>query len=223
MMSEIERYQNSAGDEDAAGDTIVLAHRVQLWRDSLTALLEFESYAVLPFPTLASWLDVRSKFPPPSVVLLCQPDQRELALVAKVAKEVATVVIADFEGGPNFTQLLSDGVRGIIPTSTAFNVALNAIRLAESGGTFVPADLLSRKESRNDFGYLLTERQIDVVEALRQGKANKQIAHDLNLRESTVKVHIRQIMRKLDARNRTEIAVLANELLELNRAVRDGD
>jgi DNA-binding NarL/FixJ family response regulator len=45
-----------------------------------------------------------------------------------------------------------------------------------------------------------------VVEALRRGRANKIIAYELNLRESTVKVHIRNIMRKLHATNRTEVA-----------------
>jgi DNA-binding NarL/FixJ family response regulator len=45
-----------------------------------------------------------------------------------------------------------------------------------------------------------------VVEALRRGRANKIIAHELNLRESTVKVHIRNIMKKLNATNRTEVA-----------------
>jgi DNA-binding NarL/FixJ family response regulator len=53
---------------------------------------------------------------------------------------------------------------------------------------------------------MFTAREADVVEALRQGKANKIIAYELNLCESTVKVHIRSIMRKLKATNRTEVA-----------------
>jgi DNA-binding NarL/FixJ family response regulator len=59
---------------------------------------------------------------------------------------------------------------------------------------------------------LFTARQAAVLRALRQGKANKQIAYDLNMREGTVKVHIRNIMRKLKAKNRTEVAILANGL-----------
>jgi len=49
--------------------------------------------------------------------------------------------------------------------------------------------------------------------ALRRGKANKVIAYELNMRESTVKVHVRNIMKKLKARNRTEVAFMANELM----------
>jgi DNA-binding NarL/FixJ family response regulator len=60
---------------------------------------------------------------------------------------------------------------------------------------------------------LLTERQMEVVEEIRHGKANKQIAYELKMSEHTVKVHLRHIMRKLKARNRTEVAVLSGNLL----------
>jgi DNA-binding NarL/FixJ family response regulator len=59
---------------------------------------------------------------------------------------------------------------------------------------------------------VFTERQEEVVQALRRGKANKIIAHELNLRESTVKVHIRNIMKKLKATNRTEVVYKLNEM-----------
>jgi DNA-binding NarL/FixJ family response regulator len=52
-----------------------------------------------------------------------------------------------------------------------------------------------------------------VVEALRMGKANKTIAYELNMCESTVKVHVRNIMKRLKARNRTQVAYLTSELL----------
>nr|WP_246482341.1 LuxR C-terminal-related transcriptional regulator [Methylopila capsulata] len=55
-----------------------------------------------------------------------------------------------------------------------------------------------------------TARQAAVVDALRQGKANKIIAYELNMRESTVKVHVRNIMRKLKAKNRTEVAFMTS-------------
>jgi DNA-binding NarL/FixJ family response regulator len=54
----------------------------------------------------------------------------------------------------------------------------------------------------------LTPRQLEVLDRLREGKPNKLIARDLNMTEATVKVHVRQIMRKLGATNRTQ-AVLA--------------
>jgi len=57
-----------------------------------------------------------------------------------------------------------------------------------------------------------TERQLDVIERLRKGESNKIIAYKLSMGECTVKVHVRNIMRKLKARNRTEIAFLTNDM-----------
>ena len=55
----------------------------------------------------------------------------------------------------------------------------------------------------------LTARQLEVLEQLRDGKSNKVIARALDMTEATVKVHVRQIMRKLGASNRTQAAVCA--------------
>jgi DNA-binding NarL/FixJ family response regulator len=62
---------------------------------------------------------------------------------------------------------------------------------------------------------MFTARQAEVVEALRRGKANKIIAYELKLRESTVKVHIRNIMKKVKATNRTEVAYKINDLFPM--------
>ena len=60
----------------------------------------------------------------------------------------------------------------------------------------------------------LTTRQIAVLSHLQQGKANKIIAHELRMSESTVKVHVRNIMRKMGATNRTQAAVQGHTTLE---------
>jgi two-component system, NarL family, nitrate/nitrite response regulator NarL len=56
-----------------------------------------------------------------------------------------------------------------------------------------------------------TAREADVLAALQRGRSNKWIAHHLNLSENTVKVHIRHIMRKLRATNRTEAVILSQQ------------
>ncbi len=59
-------------------------------------------------------------------------------------------------------------------------------------------------------GLGLTERQIDVLALLMEGRSNKQIGRELDLAEATVKVHVRSIMRTLDANSRTEAVVNAS-------------
>jgi DNA-binding NarL/FixJ family response regulator len=59
----------------------------------------------------------------------------------------------------------------------------------------------------------LTPRELSVIDLLREGKPNKLIARQLDMQENTVKVHVRNILRKLNAANRTHAALLANRLL----------
>ena len=59
----------------------------------------------------------------------------------------------------------------------------------------------------------LTPRERSVIVLLRDGKPNKLIARQLDMQENTVKVYVRNILRKLNAANRTHAALLANRLL----------
>lgn len=135
---------------------------------------------------------------------------------------IPTIVIGDVEDMTHVMKILEHGARGYIPTSVGLDVAIEAVRLARAGGIFVPASSLApfqqhlsgEKPAQNSaMNGLFTARQAAVVEALRRGKANKIIAYELNLCESTVKVHIRNIMKKLKAKNRTEVAYKINDMM----------
>lgn len=132
---------------------------------------------------------------------------------------VPIILLADTDELPQILQALELGVRGFIPTSVGMEVCIEAIGLAIAGGVFVPASsvmavrrFVESGQEPSPLAGMFTARQAEVVEALRRGKANKIIAYELNLRESTVKVHIRNIMRKLKATNRTEVAFKINDL-----------
>jgi DNA-binding NarL/FixJ family response regulator len=68
------------------------------------------------------------------------------------------------------------------------------------------------RQRRSD-GRDLTPRELSVIDLLREGKPNKLIAARLEMQESTVKVHVRSILKKLNATNRTHAAFVANRLL----------
>jgi DNA-binding NarL/FixJ family response regulator len=109
--------------------------------------------------------------------------------------------------------IIDAGARGYVQTSVSVEICKMAISLAIAGGKFIPAssltsmrDVFKTAPHRVTPTIKFTGRQSAVAQALRCGKANKDIALDLNLCESTVKVHIRNIMKKLGATNRTEVA-----------------
>ena len=109
---------------------------------------------------------------------------------------------------------IDGGAGGYIPASIGIDVVLEATRLTAAGGMFLPVasvlsmrdQIVARPVDAVDGEQRFTGRQSAVANALWRGKSNKVIAFELSMSESTVKVHIRNIMKKLNATNRTEAA-----------------
>jgi DNA-binding NarL/FixJ family response regulator len=156
--------------------------------------------------------------------------------------QLPLILLCDSEDIVQVSEALRRGVRGYIPTTFNPRVAVEAMRLVHAGGTFFPASALKqlgnghrqaglaaaeagdpstaacgepREQADNGAELLreLTPRQRDVLLLLCEGKPNKIIAHALHMQEGTVKVHVRQIMKKLKATNRTQVAFLANRVV----------
>jgi DNA-binding NarL/FixJ family response regulator len=141
-------------------------------------------------------------------------------MIKRLLEIAPVIVLCDADGIESVLAAFEIGARGYIPTaSTSLKLAVEIMRLVKAGGTFVPPSSLSvRRVSRQGTtrgattSLQFTERQLAVLSRLKQGKTNKIIAHELKMSESTVKVHIRKIMKKLNATNRTEVAWRAHEL-----------
>ena len=108
------------------------------------------------------------------------------------------------------------GAKGYIPVTMGFEIAIEVMRFVLAGGSYVPPDclLVTNQPSLPNSAALsrlniLTNRELSVVRAIQQGKSNKVIANELNMCLSTVKVHVRNVMRKLNAKNRTDVAMVA--------------
>lgn len=159
-------------------------------------------------------------------------DNRISADLRRLVEEMApspVVVLTETEDLEQMVAVLECGANGCIPATVGVDAIVEASRLASSGGIFLSADgaaALRRSMGSHkpqppmDFGEQLTSRQASVAEALRRGKANKIIAYELNMCESTVKVHIRNILKKLNASNRTEAAFKLNAIQIAQEAAR---
>lgn len=150
--------------------------------------------------------------------------ERDVSQLCEMRETCPAIVVGDADELAQVVKLLDCGIRGVIPTSARLSVAVEAIRMVQAGGTYIPASCVMNArrpalaaEARRLGVSLLTPRQSVVVEALRRGKANKAIAYELRMRESTVKVHVRNVMKKLGAKNRTEVAYIANNLFNASR------
>jgi DNA-binding NarL/FixJ family response regulator len=142
-----------------------------------------------------------------------EDDLRELE---SASQDAPIIIIADREDVDWVQSIIRSGARGYVPTSQPFGVVIEAVRFVLAGGTFIPLSTFNCSRDKDAASLkandVLTHRQAMVVEALCKGMANKQIAYQLGMSEHTVKVHLRHIMSRLNARNRTEVAILARRL-----------
>lgn len=149
-----------------------------------------------------------------------EPVARRLSVASDLLPDVPLAVLSWNDDPESIRQAFELGVSGYIPINTASQLTANIVQLLCDGGTFAPAStLLAQGEQRQQPAARtalkgFTERQSQILDCLRRGMANKLIAYELDMCESTVKVHIRNIMKKLKATNRTEVAYLTRDLFE---------
>lgn len=139
---------------------------------------------------------------------------RWAADIARLLPEVPCLVLSDRAEPEEAVLAAQLGQQAFMTTSVDPRVALQAFAFVIGGGTFFPREALLqgrqwREPALEGASDELTPRQAQVLARLRLGRSNKLIARDLDMQESTVKVHVREIMRKLGAHNRTEAALRA--------------
>ena len=217
----------SAG-EDINSPTLIVVIEPRIFiRECLTQCLRLVlGCSVTSFPSVDAFLAVSDSLSA-SVIILSNSDKpaaaavrRQLFLLKQARNQVPTIILNDLDDPDEVMGALNGGARGYIPTSVPLQVAIEAMRLVKAGGVFVPASsLVSMREKPTKAPDQaakcgpFTTRQAAVVEALCRGKANKVIAYELDMRESTVKVHVRNIMKKLKAKNRTEVAFITSNMM----------
>ncbi|HEY2253996.1 MAG TPA: response regulator transcription factor [Variovorax sp.] len=151
---------------------------------------------------------------------------------------VPVIVLSGYEDPTVMRSALERGVLGFIPKAYSPEVMLSAVRLVLAGGVYVPPMMLSSlppgvvagmptpgeggqrgsgpatAQTLEHLRNVLTERQVEVLQLLSQGKPNKLIGRALGISEGTVKIHLAAIFRALNVRNRTEAVVAAQSLTE---------
>src|SRR5262245_2138511 len=156
------------------------------------------------------------------------PDRDVFSMLAELRERnpaVSIVVLSAAQDRANVMKALDFGAMGYIPKSARNEVMLSALQLVFAGGIYIPPEILAREHlshtaapsgggramvSPADLG--LTDRQLDVLALMMQGRNNKSICRMLNLAEPTVKNHVTAILKALKVTNRTEAVIAVNEL-----------
>ena len=165
----------------------------------------------LPIFTYSTVFELEQQHSPalPEIVIVSLTEGEAVVNILTKLSElfpgVPVIVLADKTDPELALTVIRHGARGYIPFTLRFDIAVEAVRLVLAGGTYVPVDcVLATGGSGIAAGQpspsvgAVTGRELAVVRAIQQGKSNKVMAYDLNMCESTVKVHVRKIMKKLN-------------------------
>lgn len=144
------------------------------------------------------------------------PGMAGLKGLARMRDAAAETPVALISGAANRSvaeEALAMGAAGFVPKTMAAGSLVNAVRFMAAGEQYAPVKWMTEaeKEEANPLAEKLSERELQVLGGLCHGKSNKEIARDLDLQEVTIKLHVKTLCRKLDAKNRTQAAMIAKE------------
>ena len=118
------------------------------------------------------------------------------------------LMLTAYDGDEEIYKALQAGARGYVLKSSSGEKLIPALRAVAAGQQWVPKEVASRLAAREEFEEL-TPREVQVLQQLAKGLANKEIADVLKITEYTAKDHLKSIMAKLRVADRTEAATAA--------------
>ena len=220
--------------EGIGGVKILAVDDHALIREALRGVLkELKGDAtVLEASSCSQAMQVIAEHPDLELILLDLnlPDRDGFSVLAELGERypaISVVVLSAQQDRGSVVKALDLGALGFIPKSGQREVMLSALQLVFAGGIYIPPEILARDDSSArqrdekppvanrpsvspaDVG--LTERQVDVLSLMMQGKSNKAICRVLNLAEPTVKNHVTAILKALEVSNRTEAVIAAGQ------------
>lgn len=198
---------------------VLLADDHGMVRDTFAAYLETEGRAtVVTVPDYLSAMKILDKDGAFDLVLLDfeMPGMNGLDGLVDAIKAHPKQAFAILSGtAPNriAQEAVETGAVGFVPKTLGAKSLVNAVRFMIAGETFIPASALAdnAEAAETEFSKKLSQREREVLRGLCRGRSNKEIARELELQEVTIKLHVRTLCRKLNAKNRTQAAMIAKD------------
>ena len=118
------------------------------------------------------------------------------------------LMLTTFDGDTDIHRAIEAGAQGYVLKNTTGDKLIPALRAVAAGQRWIPKEIATRLASRNLFEDL-TPRELQVLEQMAKGLANKEIADVLKITGHTVKDHLKSILGKLHVADRTEAVTVA--------------
>ena len=194
--------------------TVVIVDDHPVVRDGLSAMLSTEPDIAIvgEAGTGAEALTILPKLRPAIVLMdLLLPDMGGCDVVRHIGRhssDISFIILTSVAGDEEIYRALEAGARGYLFKDMARKELVTAIRTVHQGKRYIPADVgstIAENLPRTD----LSAREIEVLQMVATGMRNKEIAGQLNLAEATVNAHLKHILEKLNATDRTQAVTIA--------------
>jgi DNA-binding NarL/FixJ family response regulator len=149
--------------------------------------------------------------PDVALVDLQLPDTSGFDLIKKIrdkSPNARIVVLSSHEGDVDIQRALEAGAQGYVVKGIVREELLETIRTVHAGKRRLPA-AVAQKLAEHMADEPISSRELEVLSLMASGKRNKEIAGDLSIAEDTVKMHVRNILSKLQVNDRTEAVTTA--------------
>lgn len=197
---------------------IIIADDHDLVRDALALLIKKDEPDAVVWQAcdLGQAMDMTARQGPVDLVLLDvympgMDDMMGLKRMVDTHPTVPVVLMSGMIRSGDVTRAFELGAKGFIPKTLSGKALVSVLKMVLSGVRYVPDILLEQKARKPGQDFNLSPREGDVLQQLFKGYSNKVIARKLGIEETTVKLHLRSLFRKLGVQNRTEAVIVATD------------
>ena len=134
------------------------------------------------------------------------PDMNGIAAMVAIRSEfpqARVIILTNLDGDADIQRALAAGARAYLIKSTPLAEFVDVIRKVERGRTYLPTQVVQNLAEHIERD-VLSEREVEILTQVAEGNRNRDIGADLGISEGTVKSHLRHILEKLGAKDRTE-------------------
>jgi DNA-binding NarL/FixJ family response regulator len=209
--------------------SVLLAHNERLVREAIASILQQTGFLVLDQTDAIDQLQQRVQQHNPDFLLLdwelVEGQIDTLHALAREFPDSRIVILSSAQPPPLVSTLLEAGASGCLSLNLSSEELIGSLNKISKGDIIVSRGIVEQlvqemdhSNDREEPFNSLSERQREVISLVVNGMTNREIASTLIITENTVKVHLRNILNKLDVRNRQQLAAVAAQsgLVSLN-------